>query len=470
MVTNVTVNTGTNKHCGGLVGHAIHSTLNITNCIYSGTISNGSHYAGGLQGWSDGNTLNITNSLFSGSYTGSGLFHPIAVRYNKGTGMSGTISGAYYTVAPTLTDASFIAADGTLAYTSRQSFTCHSTTILGTPVYYAADLTPFGKTDTYTPDGTASKPYIISTTEGWNYLCDALQDNDTWNRFSGKTVRLGANIEVNRMAGSPYHDFCGIFDGQQYTLTFNYGTADSYANDEYAAPFHFVSTVTPKGGSEIPVEIKNLHVAGHIYTSAKYAAGLIAQHWGTVNVENCRVSTVIHSSVSGDGTHGGFEAECKGVLNITGCVFDGKLLATGTTATDNCGGFVGWHNGGTTNISNSLYAPAAIADGETEVGPGVNGQHPSATFGRDAVGNITNSYYTRALDEAQGTAAYAVTAAPMGEPTADKYTVSGIMSFGILSRDFWSPAERLKVSCRETSGDQWFFFGHSGMQTVFPTV
>ena len=88
---SVTVNTGSNKHCGGLVGHAVTSTLTIRNSIYSGTISNGGNYAGGLQGWSDGNTLNIENSLFSGSYQGGGTFHPIAIRNGNAT-MSGTIN------------------------------------------------------------------------------------------------------------------------------------------------------------------------------------------------------------------------------------------------------------------------------------------------------------------------------------------------------------------------------------------
>ena len=278
--------------------------------------------------------------------------------------------------------------------------------------------------------------YTIHTATGWGVFCDALQDNTTYNRFSGKTVKLGANIEVSRMAGSQGHDFCGTFDGDGKTLTFNYGTSGSYASDEYAAPFHYVSTITTNS-VEAPADFRNLHVAGDIYTSAKYAAGLIAQHWGTVNVENCVVSTDIHSSVSGDGTHGGFEAMNLGVLNITGCVFDGKLLTT--NGTTNCGGFVGWHYGGTTNITNSLYAPAALEEGETEVGPGVTGQHPSATFGRDAVNSITNSYYTRTLGTEQGKAPLSVTGgdnvtvevvSPVGSPVENgTYSVSGITAY-----------------------------------------
>ena len=236
---------------------------------------------------------------------------------------------------------------------------------------------------------TGDNEYTIHTAAGWGVFCDCLNDNDTWNRFSGKTVKLGANITVTRKAGSSKHDFCGTFDGDGKTLTFNYGGTDSYKNEQYIAPFSYVSNV-----NDVPATIRNLHVAGDIYISAKYAAGFISQFWGTVNIENCRSSVVIHSGISGDGTHGGFVAEAHGTLNFTGCIFDGKLLTTnGTTS---CGGFVGY--GGTVNISDSLYAPAAIGAGETEV-LGTE----SATFNRTA-STLTNCYYTRTLGEAQGEA------------------------------------------------------------------
>jgi hypothetical protein len=96
---------------------------------------------------------------------------------------------------------------------------------------------------------TGENIYTIHNATGWGYFCDALQDNDTYNRFSGKTVKLGANISVTRMAGSASHDFCGTFDGQGYTLTFNCGTAESPSSVDGVAPFSYVSETTPTGGS-----------------------------------------------------------------------------------------------------------------------------------------------------------------------------------------------------------------------------
>ncbi len=225
--------------------------------------------------------------------------------------------------------------------------------------------------------------YTIHTAEGWDIFCECLKNTGDYNRFSGKTVKLGADITVSTMAGSDSCDFCGTFDGDKHTLTFNYGKSESYAEVEYIAPFCYVSTVTPAGGEEIPAKIENLHVDGDIYTSKKYAAGLVAQHWGTLTIENCRSSVNIHSSVSGDGSHGGFEAVNRGALTIKGCVFDGKLLSdSGTT---DCGGFIGWRSS-TAVIYNSLFAPEQVT-------VGTDG---SATFARNKVDTF-NCYYTNAF-------------------------------------------------------------------------
>ena len=296
---------------------------------------------------------------------------------------------------------------------------------------------------TFTPDPahieqTATDEYTIHSAEGWGVFCDMLQDNANYNRFIGKTVKLDANIgtaenPITRMAGSSGHEFFGTFDGQQHTLTFSYGATGAYGNEQYVAPFRYVSG----DNEQNPAIIQNLHVTGHIYTSTKYATGILAQQNGTVKIKNCHSSIVIHSSVSGDGSHGGLVGGISGTLSIDGCVFDGKLLTTGTTATNNCGGFVGW-NGGTLTISNSLYEPAIIdtEHGEKEVVVGTS--YPSATFSRNGA-TITNSYYTRTLGTAQGKAARSITAgeyvtieavSPIGSSVEDgTYTVSGITAY-----------------------------------------
>ena len=105
---------------------------------------------------------------------------------------------------------------------------------------------------------TAADVYHIHTADGWNVFCDALDDNDTYNRFSGKIVYLDDDITVARMAGSDYHDFCGTFDGENHTVTID------NSNGAYAL-FGNVSNGTPVGGSsEEPAIIRRLHVQGTI--------------------------------------------------------------------------------------------------------------------------------------------------------------------------------------------------------------
>ncbi len=268
----------------------------------------------------------------------------------------------------------------------------------------------------------AGDTYTIRSEEGWNTFCDCLQDNDAYNRFSGKTVLLADDITVTRIAGGAGHDFKGIFDGQGHTLTVAYGTADSpVSDDDKAAPFRNV---------ESGCVIKNLHTQGTIYTSRKYAGGIVGTQYGTVKLENCRSSVTINSMTAGDGSHGGLVghngSSNSAKLTIDGCVFDGKILSVGDDLTTNCAGFVGYKDNNVT-ITNSIYAPKALEADETEVTTGT-----SATFVRNGSPG-TNCYYTRTLGTAQGKQARTVTAgenvtlAPSG--TAKTYTVSGITAY-----------------------------------------
>ncbi len=260
--------------------------------------------------------------------------------------------------------------------------------------------------------------YTINDAAGWNLFCDALQDNDTYNRFYGKTVKLGADITVTRMAGSSGHDFKGTFDGQGHTLTLAYGTTGNPLSEEYAAPFRYV---------ENGAHIHSLNVDGHIYTSNKYAGGIVGCQWGTVSVSNCRSGVIIHSSKSGDGTHSGIVANQRGgALTVSGCVFDGRMLTT--NGTTQCSGLVGYHNNGTCTISDCLYTPAdvTLAEGETYITDG-------ATFCRNYSGTPANCYYTEALGEAQGQLAYSITSedvVPAFAGEATEYDVSGLTTCG----------------------------------------
>ena len=242
--------------------------------------------------------------------------------------------------------------------------------------------------------------YTIYTAIGWNAFCNAIDGGET---FSGKTVKLGADIgtaknPITRMAGSSNHGFGGTFDGKGHKLTISYGSSSHPITEEYTAPFRYT------GGNQSTTTIKNLIVAGDIYTSRKFAAGFVSYSDYILIFDNCLSSVTIHSSVNGDGTHGGFVGNSRSSLYIMGSAFTGKLLTT--NGTTHCGGFVGWCNG-STYITNCLYAPTALASGENGVGTS-----ESATFGRrnSATISLKNCYYLTALGTPQGKLAHSIKA------------------------------------------------------------
>ena len=311
--------------------------------------------------------------------------------------------------------------------------------------------------------------YTIHTATGWNVFCDCLDDNDTYNRFSGKTVKLGNDIgtaqdPITRMAGSSKHDFCGTFDGDGHTLTVNISSDDiTDGSTQYVAPFRYVSNTKadPSDEADSPAAFRNMHVTGTITTDKQFTGGLIGGCWGTVSIDNCAVSTAITSTISDDGTHGGIVGiQQSGALTITGCLFDGSLLGATTYAV---GGFLGYRKSGA-EISNSLFAPAEVTVLNTS----------GATFARNKV-DTYNSYYTYYLCDGtnykpylddgtvspakwnNGKAAHRITAGENvtidGLGAGTEYSVSGITAYptGIKYNDVYYAGSGDQVSLTLTN-------------------
>ncbi|MBR3411791.1 MAG: hypothetical protein IKG81_03795, partial [Bacteroidales bacterium] len=230
----VTLPDGFTGNAGAIVGK-----------IYDGRFSN-CHFYGGNQneaiGFNFGNTVTNVSRVYTLTATGCTATATPTVTvgttsyYNSGTAVSlghddpaaGYLFDDYASDDVTITDGAF--------------------TMPAADVAVAATFTP--DPAHFSQDGDT---YTIKTATGWNVFCDCLNDNDTYNRFSGKTVRLGADITVTRMAGSGDNPFCGNFDGGGNTLTFTVTTAA----DNYCAPF-----VGVKGGTtaDDATTISNLNV------------------------------------------------------------------------------------------------------------------------------------------------------------------------------------------------------------------
>ena len=253
--------------------------------------------------------------------------------------------------------------------------------------------------------------FTIHTAEGWGVFCDLLAGGSS---FSGKTVKLGADISVTTMAGTEGHRFKGHFDGRGKTLTLSYGSADAPFNENYCAPFRYIEGA----------DIHDLTVAGTILTQKQYAAGIAANVLNNNAITDCRSSVTINSLVSGDGTHGGFVANCQNntdnetTVTFTRCAFDGKLLGS---TTNNCGGFVGWTEGNDragVKFIDCLFAPIEVSiqsDG-------------CATFSRGRDNNrdcitVEKSYYTQTLGTKQGETAYVT---PPADVITEPLTIAGV--------------------------------------------
>ena len=165
---------------------------------------------------------------------------------------------------------------------------------------------------------------------------------DDWTRFCN-TVSSGLHVDAvltsdldltdcQEMVGNRVMPFTGSFDGQGHTLTIHYSTGKNYT-----APFRFL------GDGAV---IKNLTVAGDIYTEQLCVGGIAALASGTnIQLLHCRSLVSIHSSKTNSAVYyGGLlgalynnGAACG--LTLEDCLFDGLLYGTNLHL---CGGMIGW--------------------------------------------------------------------------------------------------------------------------------
>ena len=185
--------------------------------------------------------------------------------------------------------------------------------------------------------GTLANPFVIRNNGQWDEFAKEVNNG---RNFSGKYVKLATDIEVKITAGTGDHPFNGTFLGDGHTATLD------FHDDDYMgfAVFSFINGAT----------IKNLKVAGTV-EGHLYSAAIVGRVLGGSNrLENC-VST---ASIRGMYSIGGLVGYCiRGDLEISGCVFSGRLIAnTGGASYTAKGVFIGWYEGnGTKTLNDCLY-------------------------------------------------------------------------------------------------------------------
>lgn len=444
LIQNCTVSVSVNggSHIGGILGHGLSSDIAIENCIYSGLMTGGNNAKGAIFGWGDnGGTKSVTNCVYlkhdsqntnnldlvrksggditvtnsyktanTGSYgiyaTGevpvSGISKPITV-LGVNLWVPVSVSGieSYYIyngsvipVLPTVTcvdNTLTLDTDYTIASTPApiQATGNYTLTVTGINDYTGTDSKNFEVIQTFANgDGSEATPYLIENADDWNLFAQYMTEGRS--TFLNKYYKLTSDITVTTMAGnSSSNCFKGVFDGDSHTMTLNLT-----ATTENCAPFKYLSGAT----------IKNLNIAGTVTTSSKLGASIAAHTYSTTNIQNCTSSVIITSTFESlaDGTHAGFVAVNEGsaTLNISNCVFTGKLLGANAYAN---GGFVGWNAGSKVNYTDCLFAPTEITMNELN----------SATFNRNGNNTFTNTYFLTQYGEAQGI--HLATAAPAND-------------------------------------------------------
>ena len=494
-IVTATIRTSSD-YTGGFIGHGQSSTTTIKDCIFAGAVSgvDGNRpNVGVFWGWSDSGTPTLVNCLEKGTYTNISSMHPMGLQAGSGTitncyyitpqigspENACTVSGGYraFTNPPSnemyysisdadantyyvLCDISGIAESYSLS--EGVSITPTVTGVESMPLELGSDYTAtlngkavdkfpvtistegeytlvlaghgaYADSNTFkivvfgsqlAGEGTADSPYLIGSNMDWCLFANDV--NSGAKNYYGKQVKLTADISTSTMVGvSETHSFQGAFLGDGHTLTFTKGSSAKPFAEEYCAPFRHIKYAT----------IRDLKVTGDIYTSKKYAAGLVACPYGELSKEvinyiiNCRISTVIHSSIFGEASHGGIAALACRELHITGCVYDGRLFTT--SGTTSCGGLIGWGfptGSDFAHVSNSLYAPntnIAAAAGESLINDG-------GTLVRDfRAGRIENCFYIATLGSAQGMRVRPITAGAdvivaCSETAQGAYNVSGL--------------------------------------------
>ena len=300
-----------------------------------------------------------------------------------------------------------------IAYT--QSGNTYTFTMPAEDVNLSATITYPLNENNITQSGST---YTIKTADGWDYFCRRMEVDGELNGFSGKAIELAADISVTTMAGYGIHPFKGTFDGKGHTLDFKPTTATTYC-----APFQNTNNAT----------ICNLHATGQIEGGNwNYIGGLVGSANGNLTIENCRVSTLISSTVSGTAFNGGFVGYLSSQYNqcqITGCVFDGLIYNPDNSGiTYGCGGFVG---------AMSQYAYVDLTDclfihgqydnggGKCELWWGNENDKNSTFFHRSnnyGGGTLTNCFYVGTRGLKQGSPAVESADAPdnfahFGDPT-----------------------------------------------------
>ena len=163
--------------------------------------------------------------------------------------------------------------------------------------------------------------------------------------------------------------YAGTFDGQGHLITYTIT-----AQEDITGLFRALTGT-----------VKNLRVAGTIFTAYKKAGGIVAEIFGGT-IQNCVSSVNIESTFNGDAAYAGiaFRGSAQGCV-VKDCLYDGTINAPEAYNIAGILGFTGSDCGST--VSNCLFMGTIIANPQTL-------DYPSYTISRNpSVSSVVNCYF-----------------------------------------------------------------------------
>ena len=405
-ITNFGIENGTvfgGKACAGLVG--LGNSVTIRNCFNRANVISSDGYCGGLVGQMGG-TSTVYSSYNNGyvdsaagiaggvvGYISSSSNVTINACYHVGTltdtaGKTGMI-GFYNTGSTnpissiTVKNCRSTAAIKSSSITDNTSLESYSGNSKRTAAQMVSAATAMSSAYIYdcewinsgypvlTWQSTTTLPEDLVLTTAAQLRLVAFMVNKGEDTFSGKTIRLGNDIDLNSREWTPIggngvsdsggNSFKGTFDGQGYTVS-NMKISTSYY---YVGFFGYITGT-----------VQNFGIQTGSVTGANKAGGLAGCASGTIS------GCYSHATVSGT-TYAG------GLVGMAGnAVIENSYAKADVTATSNAGGLVAYYSSNTTKAKITNSYSACTLNGKNNGGLvcSINSAVP------DTGVTITNSY------------------------------------------------------------------------------
>ncbi len=348
----------------GVIGAALEARFN--NCLSTGTVVCVDR-AGGFVGWISSvkanatdqwvfnNCLSVANTTggtnLEGAYIGGTTVSASAWTMNNSYGVGeklvGTASGTTPDPAEHLkTEQELIDAELSTLFTSNawvKDDQTNGTPILASFAEWWKDRQYKAGIDTSWYDPDQEEPYVITTASQLNGLAELAKTNT----FENKTIKLGANIVLNKVdstiakkwakgtavaeniwtpIGTSTSMFKGTFDGDGKTISGLY-----YSNTATENVGLFAET-----GAN--ATIKNFKLVDS-YMKGKAASpgriGLVGKANGSITMENVYTNAYVEGARAAGFV--GAIAVADSIMTFNNCWFDGEVVST----TNHTGGFVG---------------------------------------------------------------------------------------------------------------------------------